>query len=90
MKQENKISLIQPDGTELEANILLFFELEENGKQYIIYTFGDRDQNITDERVLVNASIFVKTESGYQLENMSDEEWNRVKDVMRAIIKEEE
>ena len=38
MKDQEKIRVTKSDGTVAEADVLLYFTLKENGKDYVIYT----------------------------------------------------
>ena len=82
-----KIKVKKTDGTIAEAEVLLCFQLEETGKNYILYTFNEVDEQ---EMETVHASIISETEDGYELETIPPKEWNEVKDVMRDIIRNEE
>lgn len=86
--EDNKfITLTKEDGTEEKVEILSLFSLSDTGKDYIIYTNGETD----GELAIVNAAILNKTEDGYSLEKIEDlEEWTKVKDKMREIIKSNE
>lgn len=86
MKEQETIRVTREDGTVADAEVLLYFTLKENGKDYIIYTFNEKDEK---GLVTVYTSTVIKDEEGYHLENVdSDEEWTKIKDVMRSVIKE--
>ncbi len=83
----NKINVLNENGDEIEAEVLLYFSLDKTGKNYILYTFGEVDENTMET---VHASILNETEDGYKLETMPDEDWETVKEVMREIIRNEQ
>lgn len=86
MKEQETIRVTKEDGTVADAEVLLYFTLKENGKEYIIYTFNEKDEK---GLVTVYTSTVIKDAEGYHLENVeSDEEWTKIKDVMRSVIKE--
>lgn len=86
MKEPEKIRVTKEDGTVGEADVLLYFTLKENGKDYVIYTFNEKDER---GLVTVYTSTVVKTDDGYHLDTVeTDEEWSKIKDVMRTVIKE--
>ena len=63
----------------------IFFEIEEIGKKYLVYTYNEKDKN---EMVTVYASSFVEEEGNIYLDDIeSDDEWEKVKEVMRQTIK---
>jgi len=79
------ITLINPDGEEVDAEVLIFFELESNHKEYLIYTYNEKDKN---NMVTVYASAFVEEDGKFCLKPIeADEEWEQVKEVMRQTIK---
>jgi uncharacterized protein YrzB (UPF0473 family) len=84
--QLDKVKIVREDGSVQEADVLLFFNLKENGKDYIIYTFNEKDDK---NLVTVYTSEVVKTEDGYKFENVESEEvWSKIKEVMKSVIKE--
>lgn len=86
MKELETIRVTKEDGTVADAEVLLYFTLKENGKDYIIYTFNEKDER---GLVTVYTSTVIKTADSYHLESVeTDEEWSKIKDVMRTVIKE--
>ena len=83
----NKITVLNEKGETIEAQVLLYFSLERTGKNYILYTFGERDAN---DMETIHASILEEADGGYKLETMPDEDWETVKEVMRDIIRNEQ
>jgi uncharacterized protein YrzB (UPF0473 family) len=84
--ENNKMITITKDGEKKEAELLLYFNLNETGPKYMIYTFNEKDSN---DLVKIYASLVKETEEGIMLENIeSDEEWSQVKDMMRKVISE--
>ena len=82
-----KIKVINEKGEEVEAEVLLYFSLERTGKDYILYTFGEVDDEGMET---IHASILVPAEDGYRLETMPEDDWETVKEIMREIIRNEE
>lgn len=88
MQMENgKITVIDENGKEAEAKVLLYFKIDKNGKDYVLYTFGEVDDQAMET---IHASVLVKENDKYRLEKIADEEWLEVKDIMREIIRNEE
>ena len=82
---KNFIKIKRTNGNIEEAEILLFFRLEEEGQEYIVYTFNEQE----DDLVTVYTSKYVKNEENIYLEEVTDEaEWEKIKDVMRKAITE--
>ncbi len=87
-EENEKIMIKGEDGSEKLADVLLYFTLKENGKDYIIYTFNEKDKN----GMVVVYSSRVETDpnnpddihiTGLETE----EEWAKIKDIMRKVIK---
>ena len=83
----NKLLVINEQGKEVEAEILLYYKSKKNSKDYILYTYHELDDQSMET---IHASVLVKAEEGFKLEKISDDEWLEVKDIMREIIKNEE
>jgi uncharacterized protein YrzB (UPF0473 family) len=82
-----KITVKRANGETTEAEVLLCFQIEKTGKNYILYTFNESDaQNMET----IHASIITETENGYQLDTIPDDEWKEVKEIMREVIRNEE
>jgi len=82
-----KIKVVNENGEEVEAEVLLYFSLESTGKDYILYTFGEIDEQKMET---IHASMLIKEEDGYRLDTMPDSDWETVKEIMREIIRNEE
>lgn len=86
MNENQKIKLTNPNGSVVEAEVLLYFNLNETGKDYIIYTFNETDQN---DMMTIYTSIVTKNNDEYVLSKIEDQnEWAKIKDVMRQVIKD--
>ncbi len=82
------ITVIAKDGTEREAEILSIFNIKRFNKDYILYTFGEKDEN---DMVKIYASTLIKKDGIYSFDSIDEqEEWDAVKEIMREIAKSEE
>lgn len=81
------ILIKKPDGSEAAAEVLLCFSSEQYGHNYILYSFGEMDDN---DNVTIHAAVLSEGEDRYVLDRVPDDEWEFVKDVMRQIIENEE
>lgn len=87
--EENKkfMSIVNEDGSVEKVEIILAFEFKDNKQEYVVYTKNEKDDN-------GNVTVYV---SNVQYENDeprlvgidSDDEWGRIKDVLRELSKEE-
>lgn len=88
MNEEKKImSIIQEDGSIDEVEVLVTFEFKDTKKAYIIYTKNETDEkgNVT----VYAASILDNDSQETRLGGIeTDEEWNRIKEVLKNLSKE--
>lgn len=82
----HKVKVLNENGEEIEAEVLVFFNLNQTGKDYMLYTFGEIDNQNMET---IHASIVTYQDNGYKLETMPNEDWELVKEVMRDIIRNE-
>ena len=76
-----------PDGTKEEVEVLLAFKFNDNNKEYVIYTKNEVDDN-------GNVTIYISNvERNGNIINLStvadDNEWTRIKNVLRELSKSE-
>ena len=85
MEQKQTIIVLAEDGTEKEAEVLTVFNMKSTGKDYILYTLNESDEN---DMVRIYASILIEKDGTYSFDVIeSDEEWAQVKDVMKQMAK---
>lgn len=81
--EKKKLTLVLEDGTEEEVEIIFSFEFSDTKKEYVIYTKNETDEN---GNVTLYASSVTRGENGPMLSNIeTDEEWSRIKDVLREL-----
>ena len=80
------IKIVNSDGNEMEVNVIMSFEVEETGKQYIIYKKIDEEENMDT----IYASLLQENNGEYTLTDMTEEEWTFVKSVMGSVVKSKE
>ena len=91
MEKENlekkMMSIISEDGTTEEVEVILAFEFKDNKKEYVIYTRNEKDEN---GNITVYVSNIDRSSGEPKLIGIDDEEeWNRIKDVLRELSKGE-
>jgi uncharacterized protein YrzB (UPF0473 family) len=85
MEDKKTIIVVEEDGTEKEAEVLAVFNMKSTGKDYILYTLNEVDEN---NMVKIYASILLEKDGVYSFAVIeSDEEWAQVKDVMKQMAK---
>ena len=87
-KEEKKImSIVNEDGTTEDVEVILAFEFKDNKKEYVVYTKNEKDEN---GNVTVYVSNVDRSEGEPKLLGVdSENEWSRIKDVLRELSKED-
>lgn len=81
--EEQKFTVINNEGKEIECEALFRFESDETHKNYIVYT-----DNTTDEEgnTRVYASIYTPGDKKMKLEPIeTEEEWNKIQQILDVI-----
>lgn len=87
MSEEKKVmSIVLEDGSIDEVEVLLSFEFTDTKKEYIIYTKNETDDN--GNVTIYVASLIRKDDSDPVLGGIeTDEEWSRIKNVLKELSK---
>ena len=86
-KEKNLMTIIDQDGTE-EVEVIIAFKFKDTNKEYIIYTKNERDDK---GLITVYISNVDRSSGSTKLYGVDDEnEWNRIKDVLRELSKSEQ
>ncbi|MDO4995594.1 MAG: DUF1292 domain-containing protein [Bacilli bacterium] len=85
---EKKImTIVSEDGSVEEVEVILAFEFKDTKKEYVVYTKNERDSN---DNITVYVSNVDRSSGEPKLMGVEDEEeWNKVKDVLRELSKTE-
>lgn len=85
---EKKImTIVAEDGSVEEVEVILAFEFKDTKKEYVVYTKNERDSN---DNITVYVSNVDRSSGEPKLMGVEDEEeWNKVKDVLRELSKTE-
>lgn len=87
--EENKktLRINKLDGTFEEVEEVVSFEFNDTKKRYVIYTKNEKDQN---GNITIYVTEVVTDIHGTRFLGIStDEEWARIKDVLRELAKRE-
>lgn len=90
MEMENKeekkmMSIVADDGSVEEVEVILAFQFKDTNKEYVIYTKNEKDAN---DNITIYVSNVDRSSGSPRLFGIEDEEeWNRVKDVLRELSK---
>ena len=86
-EKKEMMTLTLENGTKEEVELLLSFKFNDNNKEYVIYTKNEKDEN---ENITVYVSNIDRSASEPKLLGVeTEEEWNRIKDVLRELSKSE-
>ncbi len=89
MEENKKILTINKlDGSTEEVEEVISFEFNDTKKRYVVYTKNEVDQN---GNVTIYVTEVVTDDQGTRFLGVStDEEWTRIKDVLRKLASKEE
>lgn len=84
---ETKVTIVNPKGQKVVADLITIFRLEENNQDYAVYTFNQKDQ---DNNIKDYVSR-VRVDNGeYYFDTITDDaEWQKVKDAIADLSKGE-
>ena len=85
-KKDKKIYTTLQDGTKKEYDVLFTFTNNDNNKDYIVYTDNSYDQN---NKLKVYAAVYNPFTYEFIEVPQSQEEWNKIYEMMDKIIKNE-
>lgn len=87
MEEKKMITLTLENGTKEEVELLLSFKFNDNNKEYVIYTKNETDEN---GNVTIYVSGVTRVGEDITLNTVSDDnEWSRIKDLLRELSKNE-
>ena len=85
--EKKMMSIVADDGTTEEVEVIVAFEFKDTQKEYVIYTKNEKDEN---DNITVYVSNVDRSSGEPKLLGVEDEEeWSRVKDVLRELSKSE-
>lgn len=87
MEEKKMMKIVAEDGSTEEVEVVFAFEFKDNKKEYVIYTKNERDD---DNNITIYVSHVDRSSGNPKLLGVdSEEEWNRIKDVLRELAKGE-
>ena len=80
---DRKVTIVNPKGQKVVADLVSVFRVEENNQDYAIYTFNQKDQN---DKIKDYVSR-IRVENGeYYFDTITEEaEWKMVKKVISEM-----
>lgn len=87
VEEKKMMTIVDDDGSTEEVEVVVSFEFKDNKKEYVVYTRNEKDEN---GNVTVYVSNVDRSSGQPKLLGVDDEEeWNRVKDVLRELAKDD-
>ena len=87
MEQDKIMTIVNEDGKTETVEVVIAFEFKDSKKEYIVYTKNEKDDN---GNITVYVSNVDRTGDDPKLLGIdSEEEWSRIKDVLRELSKED-
>ena len=88
MEEERKLTIIDEEGNEQEVEVIVAFEFKDTEQEYVVYTQNETDDN---GNITIYVSKINEVDGESKLSGIDDEEeWSRIKDVLRELSKEEQ
>ena len=85
--EKKMMSIVAEAGSVEEGEVILAFEFKDTKKEYVIYTKNEKDDN---DNITVYVSHVDRSSGEPKLLGVEDEEeWSRIKDVLRELSKSE-
>ncbi|MDO5003298.1 MAG: DUF1292 domain-containing protein [bacterium] len=82
------ITIISEEGEEEQVEVVVAFKFKDTNQEYIVYTKNEKDSN---GNVTVYVSRIVEENGISRLEGIDDDdEWTRIKAVLRELAKDEQ
>ncbi len=87
MKDKKILTINKADGTKEDVEEVISFQFNDTKKEYVVYTKNEIDEN---GNVTIYVTEIIKDATGNKFVGVSsDEEWVKIKEVLRALAKGE-
>ncbi|CDA23293.1 MAG TPA: DUF1292 domain-containing protein [Bacilli bacterium] len=87
MEEKRILTITKTDGSKEQVEEVISFEFNDTKKRYVVYTKNEKDEN---GNVTIYVTRIVSDENGNRFLGVeNDDEWNRIKAALRALIKKE-
>lgn len=85
MRGDKLITLIDGKNNLVEVELICAFEISEFNSKYIIYTKNERDRE--GNTIIYSGKIIVKDDRKYLMAIDDENEWMKIKEIMREMAK---
>lgn len=82
------LSIVKEDGSIEEVDLIVCFAFNDTKKEYVVYTRNEKDDN--GNTTLYVSSVDRSGETPKMGGIETDEEWSRIKDVLRELAKNDD
>ncbi len=87
MEEKKMITINKLDGTKEDVEVIIVFQFNDSKKEYMVYTKNEVDES---GNVTIYVSEVLRENGEIKLGGVAtDEEWLKIKDVLRELAKEE-
>ena len=87
MNEKRIITINKADGTKEQVEEVISFEFSDTKKQYLVYTKNEIDES---KNMTIYVTAVKKEGENYKFLGVSgDDEWEKIKAVLRTLIKKE-
>ena len=87
MNEKRIITINKADGTKEQVEEVISFEFSDTKKQYLVYTKNEIDES---KNMTIYVTEVKKEGENYKFLGVSgDDEWEKIKAVLRTLIKKE-
>ncbi len=87
MEEKRILTITKTDGSKEQVEEVISFEFNDTKKRYVVYTKNEKDEN---GNVTIYVTRIVSDKNGNRFLGVeNDDEWNRIKAALRALIKKE-
>lgn len=87
MEEKRILTITKTDGSKEQVEEVISFEFDDTKKRYVVYTKNEKDEN---GNVTIYVTRIVSDKNGNRFLGVeNDDEWNRIKAALRALIKKE-
>lgn len=85
MDNKKILSITKADGTVEDVELIISFTFKDTNKEYAVYTKNEKDEKGNTTLYVSSVDRTNETPRLYGVE--SDEEWTRIKNVLRELAK---
>lgn len=87
MENKKMVTINKLDGTKEEVEVIIVFQFNDTKKEYMVYTKNEMDDS---GNVTIYVSEVIRNGEEVKLAGVeTDDEWLKIKDVLRELAKEE-